>query len=180
MAGSFPVVAWVKIAVTISPCHELAVEVFFRRVVSWEVSLLGAGPFPVVVAAGVGEDCSLDLPMSRTCRGWRKVSFRRVVSWDVSLAAAGPFPVKIAVSISPCHELAEVGDRCPSGGSFLGTRWYRPNHGGEAQGYGNVRATVILQLRRRTQAFPRSKGRPPGRSAAPNSRPTGPPSSAPP
>ena len=78
MAGSFPVVAWVKIAVTISPCHELAVEVvFFRRVVSWEVSLLGAGPFPVVWAQVKIAVSSLDLPLSRTCRGWGEVSFRR-------------------------------------------------------------------------------------------------------
>ena len=121
MAGSFPVVAWVKIAVTISPCHELAVEVFFRRVVSWEVSLVGAGPFPVVWAQ---VKIAVSISLSRACRGWGEVSFRRLF-WEVSLAAAGPFlvAVKIAVSISPCHELAEVGERCPSG-SFLGARWW--------------------------------------------------------
>ena len=37
-----------------------------------------------------------------------------------------------------------------------------------------------LRLRRKTQAYPRSKGRPPNRPAAANSRPAGPPSSAPP
>ena len=116
MAGSFPVGSGrVKIAVTISPCHELAVEVvFFRRVVSWEVSLVGAGPFPVVWAQ---VKIAVSISLSRACRGWGEVSFRRLF-WEVSLAAAGPFlvAVKIAVSISPCHELAEVGERCPSGG----------------------------------------------------------------
>ena len=84
------VVSQVMIAVTISPCHELA-EVgegcFSRRLVFWEVSLAAAGPFPV-------------------CRGWGGVSFRRVVSWQVSLAAAGPFPAVVGVGEDCSLDLA--------------------------------------------------------------------------